>query len=200
MMQPVAQMNRPEQAAYSLARQSFARGEDDVALRAVRTLLRTRENYADVHYMLGVLSDRQGDLATAESALQDAVRINPLYAEALLALATLCERRGQYDLARQYAQRAASASARGPRQAGLDPTTRGKLANLQASLGDALAEGTVPLYWGDPTAHAVFDPDGFIPFSDVDELEGFIFRRLSASVSLSVSSSTSASSLFVVGA
>ena len=47
MPQPHVQMTRPEQAAYTLARQSFARGEDETALQAVRTLLRTREGFAD---------------------------------------------------------------------------------------------------------------------------------------------------------
>ena len=112
MSQPHAQLNRPEQAAYALARQSFAQGEDDVALQAVRTLLRTRESFADVHYLLGILSERQGDLQTAETSLKEAIRINPLYAEALLALATLYERRGNYDLARQCAHRATTASSR----------------------------------------------------------------------------------------
>ena len=140
MPQPHAPMNRPEQAAYTLAQQSFACGEDEVALQAVRTLLRTREGFADVHYMLGILTERQGDTAAAEAALQEAVRINPVYAEALLGLATLYERRGNYDLARQCAHRASTASTRGTTGTGLDAMTRGKLANLQATVGDACVE------------------------------------------------------------
>ena len=140
MSQTHVQMNRPEQAAYTLARQSFARGEDDTALQAVRTLLRTQDGFADVHYMLGILSERRGDLSAAETALQEAVRINPSYAEALLALATLHERRGNYDLARECAERATTAHSPGAPAGGVDATTRGKLANMQAAVGDACVE------------------------------------------------------------
>ena len=58
-------MTQPEQAAYSLGRKSFARGEDETALKAFRALLLTRDGFADVHYMLGILEDRRGDLEAA---------------------------------------------------------------------------------------------------------------------------------------
>ena len=58
--------------------------------------------------------------------------------EALLALASLHERRGEYGRSQGYAERASQLSR--PTAAGLDPTTRGKLANQQALLADALVE------------------------------------------------------------
>jgi tetratricopeptide (TPR) repeat protein len=58
--------------------------------------------------------------------------------EALLALASLHEQRGDFDQSQGYAERASQLSR--PSAGGLDPTTRGKLANQQAALGDALAQ------------------------------------------------------------
>jgi len=132
-------MTSAERAAYALGRQSFERGERETALEAFRALLETRSGFADVHYMKAVLHDAGGELEEAAQELREAIRINPSYAEALLALATLYERTGDYDRARGYAERAAQV-ARGSGGGGLDATTRGKLANLQASVGDACAE------------------------------------------------------------
>jgi len=133
-----ASMTGTEREVYSRARRHFDRGEIDPALEAFSRLLETRENFADIHYMVGVLFDRKGDLDAAAASLRKAIRLNPSYAEALLALATVYERAGDYDRSRELAERAATLS-RG--EAGvLDRTTRGKLANLQASVGDAYAE------------------------------------------------------------
>jgi len=138
MSQQHVRMTTEERAAYALGRQSFETGDDETALRAFESLVSTRDGFADVHYMMGLLHDRRGDLEAAADDLRAAVRINPSYAEALLALATVHERRGNYDQAREYAERAALV-ARGSGGA-LDATTRGKLANLQAAVGDAYAE------------------------------------------------------------
>ena len=139
MSEPHTHMTHSEQAAYARGCQSCARGEDETARAAFRVLLSTRSGLADVHYMLGLLEDRRGDLESATDDLGEAVRINPSYAEALLALASLHERRGDYEGGQQYAQRAAAAS-RSATAGGIDATTRGKLANMQADLGDACME------------------------------------------------------------
>ncbi|HKK50870.1 MAG TPA: tetratricopeptide repeat protein [Myxococcota bacterium] len=118
-------------------RRAFERGQDSVALEALSRLVERGTDYADVHYMLGVLQDRAQDLDAAMESLKQAVRINPSYVEALLALASLHERRGDFDRSQSYAERASRLSQ--PLDGGLDPTTRGKLANQQAELADALA-------------------------------------------------------------
>jgi len=66
------------------------------------------------------------------------LRINPSYSEALLALANVYESQGDFDRSREIAERAGRLA----RSADdvLDATTRGKLANLQAALGDAYRE------------------------------------------------------------
>jgi len=118
-------------------RRAFERGEDESALESLTRLTAHGVRYADVYYMVGILQERLGDLDAAFTSLRKAIRINPAYAEALLALASLHERRGEYEISQGFAERASQLS----RQTadGLDPTTRGKLANQQAALADALA-------------------------------------------------------------
>ena len=119
-------------------RRAFDRGEDASALESLDRLRSHGVRFADVHYMLGMLHERSGEIDAALASLREAVRINPSYVEALLALASLHERRGEYDRSQGYAERASQLSR--PTAGGLDPTTRGKLANQQAALADALAE------------------------------------------------------------
>ena len=124
--------------ALSRGRRAFERGEDTTALATLSRLTTRGCEYADVHYMIGMLQERTSDLDAAIESLRHAVRINPSYVEALLALASLHERRGDFDQSQGYAERASLLAY--PSAGGLDPTTRGKLANQQAELADALAQ------------------------------------------------------------
>ena len=119
-------------------RRAFERGDDAPAFDHLSRLREHGNQYADVHYMLGILHERRGELDAAVASLRRAVRTNPSYVEALLALASLHELRGDFDLSASYAERASQLTR--PRPGELDPTTRGKLANQQAALGDALLE------------------------------------------------------------
>lgn len=127
-----------EREAYARGRALFERGDVEPALEALHRLLETRSDFADIHYMVGVLQDRRGDSDAARRSLQRAIQLNPTYAEALLALATVCEREGDFDRSRELAERAAAKVQGAPGT--MDSTTRGKLANLQAAVGDAYAE------------------------------------------------------------
>ncbi|MEE9607533.1 MAG: tetratricopeptide repeat protein [Myxococcota bacterium] len=127
-----------ERRAYRLGRRSFERGDVDTALSQLGSLLETRRDFADVHYMMGVLRERKDELPEAAESLRRALRINPSYAEALLALANVYELLGDFGRSQEVNERAKIAS--GPAQGALDPTTRGKLANLQAAVGDAYRE------------------------------------------------------------
>jgi tetratricopeptide (TPR) repeat protein len=127
-----------ERRLYRLGVKSFERGDDEAALAQLSELALTRDGFADVHYMLGVLHERRDDVAGASRCLTRALRINPHYAEALLALAAVYERQGDFDRSREITERARSTA---PALEGrVDATTRGKLANLQAALGDAYRE------------------------------------------------------------
>jgi tetratricopeptide (TPR) repeat protein len=131
-------MTARERELHGHGRMLFERGEVEPALEALNELLQTRGDFADVRYMVGVLYDRRGDLDAASKSLGRAIHLNPSYVEALLAMASVVERQGDFDRSRELAERAA-ALARGTGGT-LDSTTRGKLANLQAVVGDAYAE------------------------------------------------------------
>ncbi len=119
-------------------RRAFEHGDDATALRCLERLVESGLRFADVHYMIGIVHERHGDLDAAAASLREAIRINPAYVEALVALASVCESQGDFAESQGHAERAGRlcrASA-----GGLDPTTRGKLANQQAALADALAQ------------------------------------------------------------
>ena len=121
-----------------LGRRAFERGDDAAAREQLHRLIAHGARFADVHYMLGMIAERSGDLVGALGRLREAIRLNPSYVEALLALASLHERQGEYERSQGYAERASQLCR--PTAGGLDPTTRGKLANQQAALAEALVE------------------------------------------------------------
>lgn len=131
-------MTPSERRAYELGRACFERGDAEAAIAHLTALLETRRNYADVHFMLGVMLERANDSAAAAQSLREALRINPSYTEAMLVLASIYESTGDFERSREIAQRAGELA---PASDGaLDATTRGKLANLQAAVADAYAE------------------------------------------------------------
>lgn len=127
-----------EQELLRQGRRAFEQGDDASALRCLERLVDAGLRFADVHYMLGIVHERHGDLDAAAASLREAIRINPAYVEALVALASVCESQGDFDQARGHAERAGQLSRASA--GGLDPTTRGKLSNQQAALADALAQ------------------------------------------------------------
>jgi len=133
-VQHAGPLTASERRAYQLGRQRYERGDTKGALIQFRRLLRTRREFADVHYMIGTLLERRDDHELALRSLREALRLNPAYTEAMLALASIYERQGDYDRSRELAERAKQ-SVR-PSIGALDTTTRGKLANLHAQLGD----------------------------------------------------------------
>jgi len=130
-------LSREERFAYQLGRRCFERGEVVRALHHLEHLLETRRGFADVHYMVGSLYEGRDDLEGAERSFTEALRINPAYTEALIALASLHERQGEYTRSGELFERAAGSVVSG---GAVDRTTQGKLANLEAELGDALRE------------------------------------------------------------
>ena len=136
-------MTPVERDLYSHGRACFEQGEVDRALESLSPLLTAKDGFADLHYMVGVLLDRRGEVEAATERLRDAIRLNPSYAEALVALASIYEREGDFARSQSLAERAAAVA--GGKAGALDATTRGKLANLQAAVGDAYAQvGELP--------------------------------------------------------
>ena len=131
-------MTSEEREVLRLGREQFERGDADGVLRHLGRIVSTCNGFADVHYMLGVAHDQHGDLDAAAASLEAALAINPGYAEATLALSSVYERQGRFERSRELAE-----STRQHVQTtgdSLDATTRGKLANLHAALGDAYRE------------------------------------------------------------
>lgn len=131
-------LSTEERRCYEQGCRSFERGDADAALEQLGQLLRSRDGFADVHYMMGILLERKNEVEQATRSLARALRINPGYTEAMLALASLYERQGDFERSREIAERARRAQA--APAGSLDPTTRGKLANLQARVADAYRE------------------------------------------------------------
>ncbi len=131
-------MGPRERQAYLEGRQRFDAGDEDGALEAFGALVELCPRFADIHYMMGIVHERQGRLPEAAASLERALDINPDYTECIVALVSVYEQQGQFDRSRALTERLADA---GQPALGLaDPTTANKLANLQASLGDALHE------------------------------------------------------------
>jgi tetratricopeptide (TPR) repeat protein len=124
-----------ERASLRLGTRFFERGLVEPAFEQLERVVRARPEFADVHYMLGMLHERRGELEAAIACLSEALRLNPRYAEARLALTTVYEQRGDYARSEEIA-----GSAPSQHTGQLDPTTDAKLANLQAALGDAYRE------------------------------------------------------------
>jgi tetratricopeptide (TPR) repeat protein len=129
-------MTREDREAYVAVRERFERGDAVAARPHLEELSQRYPRYADLHYMIGILRERELDLEGAAASLERALDLNPSYAEAALALITIYEQRGQHERSRELGARLRPAVA----SDGLDATTRGKLANLQAALGDAYRE------------------------------------------------------------
>jgi len=135
---PSRPLGAAERRLYELGRRRWERGDREGALEPLRRFVSTRPGFADVHYMIGAGLEQSGDLAAAADHLREALRLNPAYTEAMLALASLYEQLGEFARSEALAERTAklARSEAGP----LDATTRGKLANLEAGLGDAYRE------------------------------------------------------------
>jgi len=131
-------MTREERGSFLLGRQRLEAGDARGALISLGALARSCPRYADVHYLVGLAHEREGDLGAATESFERALAINPAYAECVAALASVYERRGLFERSRALAARAASRVGTGPGP--VDATTRGKLANLHAALGDAYRE------------------------------------------------------------
>jgi tetratricopeptide (TPR) repeat protein len=137
-MQQQGGMTREERESYLLGRQRFETGDDPGALETLTLLLESCPRFADVHYMVGLVHERGGELEAASTSLGRALEINPSYAEAVAALVSIYERRGLFERSRELAEQLSPSV--GSAVGELDATTRGKLANLHAALGDAYRE------------------------------------------------------------
>jgi tetratricopeptide (TPR) repeat protein len=88
--------------------------------------------YADVHHTLGIIYHTWGQFPKARASFEDALRINPRYTEAALNLAITYNDLGRYAEAQElFARIKPSPEER------IDKFTRGKIANLHKTTGEA---------------------------------------------------------------
>ena len=118
-MRQAGPLTPAERRDYELGRRCFERGDAETSLPHLTRLIQTR-NFADVHYMIGVMYHRKGDISAAAHSLREALRLNPSYSEALLALANVYESQGDFDRSREIAERAGTRGALGGRRARRD--------------------------------------------------------------------------------
>jgi len=119
-----------------IGRDYYAAGEYARARPHLEEVLRTHDDFADVHNMLGVIAYEDGRQQMARASFERALAINPHYTEAALNLAIVYNELGRYDDARRvYSQ--AQGERRGEGLDSLNHFVRGKIANMHAELGDA---------------------------------------------------------------
>jgi protein O-GlcNAc transferase len=92
------------------AAQNAAAGRVDDALAKYRGALKRSPALAEVHYNVGVLLARKGELAGAEKSLDEALRLKPSWAQAYLALGHLYFWQARYADAERSFGRAATHS------------------------------------------------------------------------------------------
>jgi tetratricopeptide (TPR) repeat protein len=88
--------------------------------------------YADVHHTLGIIYHTWGQFPKARASFEDALRINPRYTEAALNLAITYNDLGRYAEAQELFARIKPAP-----EERVDRYTRGKIANLHKTTGEA---------------------------------------------------------------
>ncbi len=82
-----------------------------VVLSVLRTALAEHPDHADLHYYSARTLERLGDEEGARAAYEQALRINPRYAKALLGCGGLCARCGHVPQAVEYLERAIACGA-----------------------------------------------------------------------------------------
>jgi tetratricopeptide (TPR) repeat protein len=97
--------------------------------------LEEKEDFADVHNMLGVIYYSQGMLSKAQTYFERALAINSRYIEAALNLAVTYNELGRYDDATRIYNEVLATS-KGSTRGDLDPLTQGKVANMHVEIAE----------------------------------------------------------------
>jgi len=125
------------------AKEAYEAGEYERAEPLLKQVLADGgEAFADVHHMLGQIHHDRGDFGRAQEYFEAAVRINPRYTDALLALAVVYNELGKYEdstriqaFARKHVESHGDA---------IDPFIKGKIANMHADLASVYMEANLP--------------------------------------------------------
>jgi tetratricopeptide (TPR) repeat protein len=126
----------------AIGTEHFHRGDYAQAKTELERACARGAKYADVHHMLGVIHHHRGEFPLAQRAFERALELNPDYLEAALNLAIVCNDLGEYErgegIYRAALERIRDGRGREPNgDEPLDNYTKGKIANLHATVADA---------------------------------------------------------------
>jgi tetratricopeptide (TPR) repeat protein len=125
------------------AKEYYANREYD---RAIPLLLKVLDSgggkFADIHHMLGQIYFDKGDFGRAREYFESAVRLNPKYTDAILALSVTYSEIGKYEEANKLQSFAQAQMEKQPDA--VDPFIKGKIANMHADLAAAYMEAGMP--------------------------------------------------------
>lgn len=120
------------------ARERFELNDYFGAIHLLEELMERGRAYADAQHLLGLCYHLAGQPDRALEQLDEAIRINPRYVEALVHRGVILGELGRTDEAGEMFARARNVTVRGTN--GIAAHHAGKLANHHAALGDAYAE------------------------------------------------------------
>jgi tetratricopeptide (TPR) repeat protein len=150
----------------ALGKDHFQRGDWSLAAGHLEQVIARGAAFADVHHMLGVCYHQLGEFDPSQRAFERALEINPGYVEASLNLAILCNDLGQYEKAQKvYSNALERARNEARHETGdepLDAFTRGKIANLHATVGDAYLAARRPADAATEFRRALEQSPGFV--------------------------------------
>ncbi len=105
------------------------------ARASLQRVVEEKDNFADVHNMLGIIHYNEGRHDEAIKAFTRALELNPRYTEASLNLAVVYNEKGEFDKGESVYLDAKKVE-RKEDGSYLDPFVKGKLANMHAELGN----------------------------------------------------------------
>jgi tetratricopeptide (TPR) repeat protein len=157
----------------SQAKELYENGEYGKAEPLLRQVIdEGGEAFADVHHMLGQIHHDRGDFGRAQEYFESAVRINPRYTDALLALAVVYNELGKYEdstriqaFARKHVEE---------HDDSVDPFIKGKIANMHADLASVYMEAGL----ADEAIHEYSRALGLCPhFADLETRLAHVYRE-----------------------
>ncbi len=128
-------MSRDLTTLVTIGKRAFEEKDFFRAEKLLREAIEGGANYADLHYILGLIYHQWGKLHQGVEHFEKALLLNPEYTEVLLSLSITLNDMGRYEEAKAVYRRASASAARAgdPAKGGL---FRGKIANLHAELGE----------------------------------------------------------------
>ncbi len=105
-------MSRDLSTLITIGKRAFEEKDFPRAEKILREAIEGGADYADIHYILGLIYHQWGKLPQAVECFEKALGLNPEYIEVLLSLSITLNDMGRYDEAKIVYQRATVSVAR----------------------------------------------------------------------------------------